>query len=76
MIGIVVNGTKDIIAEMDAGTEFHLSLNPPAYLSEDQEKDFLAIDYSNIPKIEQPKETKNLKASSTPPEQPDGAGTE
>lgn len=50
-----------IILEMDNGTEFHLSLTPPKYLTEHNENGFVEINYSQTHKLEKEKEkTKKL----------------
>ena len=58
----LVKATTNLVAELGEGTEFHLSLNPPEYASEEKGA-ILKIDYQKIkalvPKKE--KETKQLK---------------
>lgn len=57
LVGIVMKTTKDIIKELGSGVEFHLSLNPPKYVSENNKGSILQIDYSSIPKIESEEES-------------------
>lgn len=54
LVAMVKVTTKSVIKEITNGTEFHLSLNPPKYLTKDNTVPFLEIDYSLIPKIEEP----------------------
>jgi hypothetical protein len=47
----LVNATKDLVKELGAGVEFHLSLNPPNFASEKNGK--LSIDYKKIRELQQ-----------------------
>jgi len=55
----LIKATEKLIKVLEEGTEFHLSLNPPSYASE--ERGELKIDYSKI-KESLPKEDKSVKA--------------
>jgi hypothetical protein len=58
----IINATTALIKEIkDDGVEFHLSLNPPKYASED--KTGISIDYSKLPKLKTEKTVKELKDS-------------
>lgn len=51
----LVRATTALIKELDEGTEFHLSLNPPAYA--DEVEGSITIDYSRITPLIAKKET-------------------
>lgn len=53
-LSMVIGAVKELVKEIDKGTEFHLSLNPPEYAKEDGSNSMpaITIDYSSIPKIE------------------------
>lgn len=59
----LVAATTELVKELGHGTEFHLSLNPPAYANENGGGS-LTIDYSSMPKLETKKETSALEAGS------------
>lgn len=50
-ISMIVGAVKELVKEIDSGAEFHLSLNPPKWASENGGGK-LVIDYKNIPKLE------------------------
>lgn len=61
----LIKGTQNLINELDDGTEFHLSLNPPNYANE--QNGLLEIDYKNLQAIkakelEETKKQKKLKS--------------
>lgn len=58
----LVKATTDLIKELDSGTEFHLSLNPPAYAREVAGE--LRIDYQKLQELkpQEETETKQLEA--------------
>ena len=43
----LIKGTTELVKELDEGTEFHLSLNPPEYATE--KMGCIKIDYSKLP---------------------------
>lgn len=53
-LSMVIGAVKELVKEIDKGTEFHLSLNPPEYAKENGSNGMpaITIDYSSIPKIE------------------------
>ena len=53
-LSMVIGAVKELVKEIDKGTEFHLSLNPPEYAKENGANGMpaITIDYSSIPKIE------------------------
>ncbi|MGO3702179.1 MAG: hypothetical protein ACTJG2_03270 [Candidatus Saccharimonadales bacterium] len=53
---MVIGAVKELVKEIDKGTEFHLSLNPPEYAKENGSNDMpaITIDYSSIPRISTP----------------------
>lgn len=67
MMAMVIKATTEMVKELEKGTEFHLSLNPPKYLSERNEDGHLQIDYTTIPPIKE--------LSSPPKELTDGKST-
>lgn len=58
----IMIGTKNLIKDMEEGTEFHLSLNPPEYAKETSKG--LTIDYSKLSLITKASETKALTSAS------------
>ena len=52
-----VRVVKDLIKELDAGTEFHLSLNPPKDVGEDA-AGHLVLDYKKIKELTEPEPEK------------------
>lgn len=58
-VSMIIGAVKDLVKELDKGTEFHLSLNPPSY-TEERPGGSIVIDYSSIPKLQTEKETKQL----------------
>ena len=65
----VVIATKELVKEMGDGVEFHLSLNPPAYASE--ESGTLTIDYKKIKDEinQQVEKSKQIEASNSKPKE-------
>jgi len=66
-LSMVIGAVKELIKEIDKGTEFHLSLNPPEYVKENGTSGVpaITIDYKLIPKINAPAiEPAQLKAGS------------
>lgn len=61
-ISMVEGGVKAIVEEIDNGSEFHLSLNPPEYLAESKDGRLFKINYSQIPKIEKLEKAKEISA--------------
>lgn len=59
----LVAATTELVKELGHGTEFHLSLNPPKYATENG-GGVLKIDYSSMPKLES-NEPKTLEAGQT-----------
>jgi len=59
----LVKATTKLVKELDAGAEFHLSLNPPAYAQEHAGS--LVIDYKQLAKLK-PKEKKEVKQVEAP----------
>jgi hypothetical protein len=53
---MLVKATKELVKEFEAGTQFHLSLNPPEYIKNQYNDASFTIDYSSIPKVEQAEE--------------------
>lgn len=55
-LSMVIGAVKELVKEIDKGTEFHLSLNPPEYAKENGSNGMpaITIDYKSIPKIETP----------------------
>jgi hypothetical protein len=51
----LLKGTKALAEELSKGTEFHLSLNPPSYVSEEDHS--IIIDYDEIKKMNAKKDT-------------------
>ncbi len=51
---MVIGAVKELIKEIDKGTEFHLSLNPPEYAEEEggSGAPSITIDYSQIPSLD------------------------
>lgn len=60
----LVMATTRLVKELDEGTEFHLSLNPPDYAKEEAGR--LEIDYKSMPAIEKSKEIKQLESPVEP----------
>lgn len=58
------NAVSAVIDEIDLGTEFHLSLNPPKDIAEIEENGLTEINYSQVYKIssEQDKELKEISS--------------
>jgi hypothetical protein len=54
MTAMTIKAVNELVKELGNGTEFHLSLNPPNYLSESTKDGSLTIDYKSMPKIEKP----------------------
>ena len=63
----LINATKELLKELDTGTEFHLSLNPPQYAREGESG--LSIDYKSMPRaqIDEPerKQIESLEEAGT-----------
>lgn len=59
-VSMIIGAVKDLVKEFDKGTEFHLSLNPPAY-TEESSTGSITIDYKNIPQLDEKKPTKQLE---------------
>ena len=60
-ISMIIGAVKELVKELDKGTEFHLSLNPPAY-TEESPNGSITIDYKNIPKLDDKGPTKELES--------------
>jgi len=61
-VAMIISAVKDLIKEIDRGTEFHLSLNPPDYAQENGMGMAINIDYKSIPKLETTKmESKQIE---------------
>lgn len=61
---MLVQATTELIKELDKGTEFHLSLNPPDFVKTDGQKTSFSIDYSSIPRPQEltnSDETQNIE---------------
>lgn len=56
-ISMIIGAVKELIREIDRGTEFHLSLNPPEYVKENGGNMMINIDYNLIPKLNKPKDS-------------------
>ena len=56
----LVKATKELIEIMGDGAEFHLSLNPPKYITEESSGKF-TIDYSKLPKSQIEKKISSLE---------------
>jgi hypothetical protein len=50
----LIKATTELVKELEKGTEFHLSLNPPSYAN--RERQSFVIDYSKVREITNPKE--------------------
>lgn len=61
---MVLKAATELVKELEKGTEFHLSLNPPSYIKEEKSESTLKIDYSSIPPIESKPEPKELSEGS------------
>lgn len=63
---MLVQATTELIKELDKGTEFHLSLNPPDFVKTDGQKISFSIDYSSIPKPQELNDSDEIQSTELP----------